>query len=1128
MHIVVREERGLDELDQAVDLGHSPADLVCLSFSDSELAALAAAHDGGQARPSLRLASLARLRHPLSVDLYLDQVMAHAKAVLVRLLGGLDYWRYGAEELSALCRRRGIALALLPGDGPGDARLAALSTVTADALDRLDRACRAGGPDAMALVLDLLHQAAGGPVVAPERHAAPLPEAGIHRFPDPGNPDSPFPDRADAVIVFYRSHLAARDIAPIEALAAAVQARGLGVAGLYVASLKAPAAAALVAEALVRLKPSVVLNATGFSARQAERASPLDAAGVPVLQLVMAGSDEAAWAASPRGLTQADLAMQMVLPELDGRLDAGVISFKAALPETPGLEFSRIVHRPDPAGVAAAADRAAAWVRLARTAPAGRRLAVVLSDYPGVGGQVAHAVGLDSFASLAAILGLLDRAGYRLGPVPDAARLVDALTSRPATALVPLAQYRAAFATLPPALQHAVTAAWGAPEDDPAVADGHFALRHLVLGNCLLAVQPDRGRSAERKADYHDPDRPPRHGYVAFYLWLRQAWAIDALVHLGTHGTLEWLPGKAVALSPGCAPRALLGPVPVIYPFIVNNPGEAAVAKRRLGAVTIGHQTPPLRAAGSHPGHGELERLIDEFAAADGLDRRRTALLRREILDRAAATGLLAESGVAPGSAEDDALARLDAYLCDVKDLQIRDGLHVFGEAPQGDARAAHIATLGAADPGRMPDELAALLDASAAGERGNLLAALDGRFVPPGPAGAPSRGRLDVLPSGRNLFAIDPRAIPSRSAVVLAEQAAAALIRRHLQDQGDWPRRLVLDLWGSSTLRTGGEDLALALILMGARPLWDHGSARVTGVEILTLAQLDRPRVDVTLRISGLFRDAFETQIALFDAAVEAVARRDEAPEWNSLAGAAAGLEGAAFRRATRRIWGGAPGHYGTGVADPLESGRWSTAAELGEAYLAASSHAYGRAPATSDPAGFAALVAAAELFVHGQDMAESDLLDGIDNAAHEGGFAAAAQALGGTPALYRTDSSRPERVVVRSLEQDLRRVVRGRLANPGWLAGMTRHGYRGAAEIARGVEGLYGFAATTALRLDSQFDLVFDATLGDEAMDRFLAEANPQARAQIAGRFAEAIRRGLWQPRRNAVAAILHETAP
>ncbi|MCY4311989.1 MAG: cobaltochelatase subunit CobN, partial [Rhodospirillaceae bacterium] len=605
---------------------------------------------------------------------------------------------------------------------------------------------------------------------------------------------------------------------------------------------------------------------------------------------------------------------------------------------------------------------------------------------------------------------------------------------------------------------------------------------------------------------------------------LREVEAVDAMIHMGAHGTLEWLPGKALAVSRACFPAALLGGVPVVYPFIVNNPGEAAAAKRRLGAVTIGHLTPPLKSAGSHGAARDLERLIDEYAGADGLDRRRTAILREEILDRAETLGLLDECAAGKDLSDDDRLARLDTYLCDVKDLQIRDGLHVFGRAPAADRRAALLASLTATSPPEAAAGLEQGLDACAAAERRALIDALDGRFVEPGPAGAPTRGRSDVLPTGRNMYTSDPRAVPTHSAMVLAEKAADALMRRHLQEKGDWPRALMIDLWGSATMRTGGEDLALALVLVGARPIWAEMSDRVIGFDVIPADQLTWPRVDVTLRISGLFRDAFEMQINMFDAVVRAVARRQETADMNPLAGAAGDLPGDAFRKATTRIYGAAPGAYGAGVTGHLDSGSWSHRRDLGESYLAASWNAYGQGlDGVADPEGFSARVRQADGLLHGQDHAEVDLLDSTDYAAHEGGFAAAADHLGNAPALYHMDTAAPETPRVRNLTEEISRIVRGRASNPAWIGGMMRHGYRGGAEIARALEGLFAFAATLPDRLDRQFDLVFDATLGDAAVDEFLQENNPAARGAMINRFNEAVDRGLWQPRRNSTAEIL-----
>ena len=1074
MHLLVREAHSLDEAAPAVDLGHGQADLVVLSFSDADLGALAAAHAGG---PSLRLAPLGRLRHPLSVDLYLEQTAAHARCVVLRLLGGVDYWRYGTEELAALCRAHAIPLAVLPGDGRDDPALAALSTITPSAYARLDACFRAGGRANMGRALGFMAHLAG---LAPDdgRAAEAMPQHGVHTLDLDARPL--------AAVVFYRSHLLSEDIAPVTALTAALHAKGLAVGALYASSLKAPETAAFVARTLAAWRPEVVLNATGFSARtflsppleggagggvptppkqavpppsplpQGEaEASPLDAAGAPVLQLILAGTNRQAWQTSTRGLTPADLAMQVVLPELDGRLLTAAVSHKR---ERDG----RTIHDPDTDGIALAASRAAGWARLRRTPVAERRIAVVLSDYPGLGGQRGHAVGLDSFASLAAVTQMLAGAGYALRAA-DTAELTYALSRAAPLPFLSVADYRALFATLPLPLQQAALDAWGEPGSDPAVQGGCFTLRHASLGNVCAYLQPERGDTGDRRAAYHDADLPPRHGYIAFYLSLR---ACHALVHLGTHGSLEWLPGKAAALSPLCWPVALIGGLPVIYPFIVNNPGEAAAAKRRLGAVTIGHLTPPIQAAGLHGEAAALEHMIDEYAAADGMDRRRTGLLRAGILQRAASAGLLDESGAAPGTPDDDALARLDAYLCDVKDLRIRDGLHVYGRTPDNERLSG------------LPPGAAACGPAEAA----SLLAALDGRFVQPGPAGAPSAGRADVLPTGRNLAGVDPRMLPTRSALALAERAADDLLRRHRQDHGDWPRSVVLNVWGAAAMRTGGEDIALALLLLGVRPVWDEGSGRVNGFTVTPIAELDRPRVDVTLRISGLFRDAFAAQVTLFDAAAAAVAAREEAADWNPLAG-----------QPGPRVFGPAPGQYGVG-AD----------------WLAGSATSYG-----AGNGDLAARVRAADAFFHVQDHAETDLLDGPEYAAHLGGFAAAAASLGASPALYHHDGA------ARSVAEQVRRVVRGRAANPVWLAGMMRHGYSGAAEVARAADALAAFAETLPDRFDRQFDLFYAATLGTAEVDAFLRRENPDAHAAIKARLAAMRAAGLWHPQRNDIAA-------
>ncbi len=1102
MHLLATTSTSLDDIVEPIDLGQAPGDVVVLSFADSDLASLAAAWSAErEALPSVRLAHLRDLRHPLSVDLWIDRVGRHAKVILVRLIGGLDWWRYGIERLTAVARERGIALAVLPGEDRDDPRLAEASTLPPDELGALLNFFREGGMANSRGLLRRLARHAGAGFDVPEPQPVPRLAGYLpgHGAVDLDRLAASLPARPVIAVVFYRALLLAADTAAIDALCEALAGRGLAVAPLVVTSLKEPAAAGFVRAALARFSPAAIVTTTAFAAGgESGEPTPLDDAGVPVFQAVLATTKRAAWCDSPRGLGAADLAMHVVLPELDGRVLAGAVAFKDALPPLAGLAFTAFANRPEPDRIAAVAARVAALVRLASTPRAERRVAVLMPDYPGAPGRAGYAVGLDVPASVTALLADLAAAGYGVAAAPDTPKaLLDAVEG--AAARFPLADYVRLLAALPEQVQAQVHAAWGAPADDPDVRDGAFRFHAPSFGNVIVALPPDRGRAGERRADYHDAARPPRHALVAFGLWLRHVANVDALVHMGAHGTLEWLPGKAVALTAACFPEAMLGPLPVFYPFIVSNPGEAAQAKRRLAAVTIGHLPPPLVLPGLGGEAGDLERLVDEYAQAEGLDRRRRERLAGLIAEKARQSGLAYEAGVDAGADADEVLGRIDAWLCDLKDLAIKDGLHVYGRVPPGSD-----------DPA---------WQTSADAERAALIAALDGRRIPPGPAGVPARGRRDVLPTGRNLFTADPRMLPTPTAMDLGRLAADEVIRSHLQTHGEMPRALVIDLWGSATLRTGGEEIAHGLALMGCRPVWDGGTGRVTGIEVLPPAAVGRARVDVTWRISGLFRDLFPAQIALLDAAVRAVAARDEAGDENPLAAA---QREAGNDAAPARLFGTAPGAYGAGIGDLGEA---TDRAAIGSAYLAAASHAYGGAEgaATPRPGAFAARVADADLLIHTSDDPGRDLLEGAEDAAFVGGFAAAAAMLGRSPDLIMLDATDPRRPRARPLDRALARIVRARAVDARFIAGQMRHGPCGAAELAETVDRLIDFAALTDAVPSTLIDLVHDAYLGNPAVRDFLCRENPAAARAMAARLHAARRNGWWHPRRNDIDASL-----
>ena len=1236
MHLLATIAGTIPDGSAAVDLVQTPGDIVLLSSADTELALLAAAQTRLRAQdpdvPGLRLASILRLGHNFSVDLYMETVVA-ARLVVVRLLGGSAYWPYGVERLVETCGAHGIPLALLPGDDKPDAELSGLSTLAPEAIRRLWCYLVEGGPVNAENLLRYAGSLFGHEAAWAEPAA--LLRAGLY-WPDQALPSldeiaAEWRGAGGIVpIVFYRALVQSGNTAPVDALVRALSARRMRPLPIFVQSLKDGEAAALLATAFAEASPAVILNATGFSVRAGAASHPLAAADCPVLQVVFAGNDEESWRAGTRGLGPRDLAMNVALPEIDGHILSRAVSFKAPLGRDPETEADLIGYRPVADRVVFVADLARNWARL-RAKPAGeRRVAVVLANYPNRDGRIGNGVGLDTPASAIAILRALADAGYRISDAPeDVETLVRRLLTGPTNAnpgaaaeeSLSFADYSAFFATLPRAVQQAVEARWGPAERDPFFRPGRldcgrFAIPGFCAGNVAVLIQPARGYNIDPKSTYHDPALVPPHAYFAAYAWLAEDFRADAVIHLGKHGTLEWLPGKALALSAECFPEAVLAPLPHLYPFIVNDPGEGTQAKRRAQAVIVDHLTPPLTRAGSYGRIAELERLIDEYYEAAQGDARRVGVLAAAILDRARAGGLDGDCGITGEEGPTTALRKLDGFLCELKELQIRDGLHVFGASPRGQQLDALLLAFARAGRGAAPED-ASLLRALAAdlglgrdplaldlaepwngprpavmtgagtwrnagdtverlealalrlvagearseegwlqtravlewierqlrptvagcgaSELAGLLGGLDGRFVSPGPSGAPSRGRPDVLPTGRNFFSVDTRAVPTQAAWQLGWKSAALLLERHAQEYGSYPARVALSAWGTANMRTGGDDVAQALALMGVQPVWEPSSGRVTGFEILRASVLDRPRVDVTLRVSGFFRDAFPGLIDLVDAAARAVAALAEMPETNPLAARVAADRRAlenqgvapdeAERVAGYRVFGSKPGAYGAGLQTLIDERIWREEADLADAYLGWSGYAYGAgAEGCAERAMLEARLGAVDAVLHNQDNREHDLLDSDDYYQFEGGLALVVRQLSGrAPAVWHNDHSRPDMPRIRSLRQELGRVVRGRAANPRWIAGVMRHGYKGAAEIAATVDYLFAFAATSRAVDDAHFDALYDAYLADDAVRDFMAEHNPAALAETRHRFAEAIDRGLWRPRSNSAGEAL-----
>jgi cobaltochelatase CobN len=1216
MHLLAATPGAVDGGAVPVDLAQTPADLVVLSAADSELAALAEARAAMADPPSLRLASLAHLAHPLSVDMHLDRCATGSRLVVARILGGAGYWRYGLAQYSARLHAAGVPFVALPGDDRPDEELRALSTVgDADYAALWAFLVEGGAANAAGFLAHAQAMVAGTERPPPAR---PLLRAGVY-WPGTGVSDlaglrAVWAEGAPVVpVVFYRALLQGAGLAPVNQLVKALVRRGQNPLPVFVASLKDPLSQATLAGLFAEAPPEAILNCTGFAVASPDGSggggNPLAVNDAPVFQVVLSGGTEAAWEAGTRGLSATDIAMNVALPEVDGRILSRAVSFKGEAFFDEATECPITAYQARGDRVAFVAELAARWTGLRRKPVAERKVALVLANYPNRDGRLANGVGLDTPAATAHVLGLTAGAGYAVADAPaDGARLMARLMAGPTNWLtdragrdggevLPMAAYRAWFDALDWEVKRQVTERWGPPEADPFVTEAGFALSLHRFGHVVVGIQPARGYNIDPSATYHAPDLVPPHHYLAFHVWLRDQWGADAVVHMGKHGNLEWLPGKAVALSSACWPEVALGPVPHVYPFIVNDPGEGTQAKRRAQAVIVDHLTPPLTRAETYGALRDLEALVDEYYQAAGVDPRRRAHLEREILSLTEATGIGADAGLSGRDPAQD-LVRLDAFLCDIKEAQIRDGLHVFGQSPAGrqerdlalalvrvprgggtGGEASLLRALAAdlglgfdpltAEPaapwaGPRPEALmltedpwrstgdtverlellsqallvgraaapgpatAAVLAEVAArvrpalaacgpAEGAALLAALDGRAVAPGPSGAPTRGRLDVLPTGRNFFSVDTRAVPTQAAWALGWRSANLLVEKHLQDHGDWPRAMLVTAWGTANMRTGGDDIAQCLALMGVKPAWDAMSRRVTGFEIMPLSLLGRPRVDVTLRISGFFRDAFPGLVALVDAAARAVQALDE-PEAQNPA-AARVREGGAVAR----VYGARPGAYGAGLQALIDEGLWTARADLGRAWLDWGGYAYaGAGEGTADREGLVARMAEVEAIVQNQDNREHDLLDSDDYYQFEGGAAAAVALVQGRDRpVYHNDHSRPERPVIRTLEEEIARVMRARVVNPKWIEGVRRHGYKGAFEIAATVDYLFAFAATTGAVRHHHFDLVEEAVLADETTRDFIAAVNPPALREIADRLQEAIDRGLWVPRSNSARA-------
>ena len=1165
--------------------------MLLLSTSDTDLIA---ARAGGAA---YRWANPSRL-----VDGELPELLAGADVVVVRILGGYRAWPDGIDAVLA----SGLPTVVVSGEQAADADLMRRSTAPAGVAVQTHGYLAQGGVENLrqlhAFLCDTLLMTGFG--FAPP---AATPTWGVLERP------ASHSEGPTIAVLYYRAQQLAGNTAYIEALCAAIEAAGGRPLPVFCTSLRNPEP-----ELMRLLETADTMVVTVLAAGSASPAAVgaggddgawdvthLAALDIPILQGLCLTSSRSRWNDNDDGLSPLDVATQVAVPEFDGRIITVPFSFKEI--DGDGL----ISYVPDPERCARVAGLAVNHARLRHVPASEKRLALVFSAYPTKHSRIGNAVGLDTPASAIVLLEALRDNGYQVGEVPglearDGDALMHALIERGGQdpdwltegqlagnpIRIPAVLYRDWFAGLPADLAQAMVTHWGPPPGELYVdrsrnPDGDIVVAAIQSGNLVILVQPPRGFGANPVAIYHDPDLPPSHHYLATYLWVRHEFGAHAAIHLGKHGNLEWLPGKTIGMSADCAPDAALGDLPLVYPFLVNDPGEGTQAKRRAHATLVDHLIPPMARAETYGDIARLEQLLDEHANIAALDPAKLPAIRQQIwtLMRAARMdhdlGLQGLDGPPEDDSFDDMLLHVDGWLCEIKDVQIRDGLHILGAAPAGTAELdlvlailrarqlfggeqhlpglrqalglaedgsdertavdaaeakarALLAALQAAgwDAGRVAEltdqpGVAAILHfaatevvprlAGTAREVSQVLRALEGRYIAAGPSGSPLRGLVNVLPTGRNFYSVDPKAMPSRLAWETGVAMADSLLNRYRADHGDWPRSVGLSAWGTSAMRTSGDDIAEILALLGVRPVWDDASRRVVDLEVIGLAELGRPRIDVTVRISGFFRDAFPHVVTMLDDAVRLVAALDEAPEDNFVrAHVAADIaDHGDERRATTRVFGSKPGTYGAGLLQLIDSRNWRDDADLAAVYTAWGGFAYGRGldgrPAADDMENQYRRIAVA---AKNTDCREHDIADSDDYFQYHGGMVATVRALTGTaPAAYIGDNTRPDAVRTRTLSEETRRVFRARVVNPRWMAAMRRHGYKGAFEMAATVDYLFGYDATAGVMADWMYEELTAQYVLEPENRKFLSESNPWALHGMSERLLEAAGRGMWE---------------
>jgi len=947
----------------------------------------------------------------------------------------------------------------------------------------------------------------------------------------------------------------------------------------------------------------------------------------PVCSVNMTVDD---WERDPDG-TLKDVAWSVALPELEGNIEP---IFLGGARE--GGEYDR--REPILSRCQKLCDRIEMWVELAKKPNNGKRCVFMLNNNPcaSVEATVGGGAKLDTLESVARILKALKAAGYAVENEPeDGKALIDTIMERKAIsdfrwttvgeivkkggvlARVTREEYLPWFLELPESAREKMTETWGNPPGEekdgvpPAmVYEDTICVTGVRYGSVLVCVQPKRGCAGPRCDGtvckiLHDPHCPPTHQYFATYRWFERVFGADFIVHVGTHGNLEFLPGRGTGLTDACFPDACIGRLPNLYIYNADNPPEGTIAKRRALATIVDHMQTTYIPGGLYEDLEQLDQLIEQYENVRTAEPAQAHQFRHQIVDRVRASTLKDQikTELTPDNA-DAVIEEVHRLLTLVRNTQIQDGMHIFGEIPAGEKRLdllygilryesgetpgvrtllcrlygfdfptllktpaqfdpAHGKTNGAiladvdvigretvrrllfgetldesvdasvdasgvyhfADPAALPEiyalrehllDLNARVDAS--DEMGSLQNAANGRFVAPGPAGVVTRGRDDVIPTGRNFYTMDPDTVPTRAGWVVGQRLADAVLDKFLRDEGHYPESFGMYWMCNDLMWGGGEGMAQLMYFLGVRPKWQP-NGRVTDFEIIPTGELKRPRIDLSVKLSGILRDNFKSRYELLDRAILAVARLDEPPEQNyvrrhTLENMADGK--LSFEQAAARIFGARPGTYLNGITLQVYASAWKERDEMADVYTFFNGYSYSSASYGEEA--YKVLqnsLKTVEITYNKVMTDEHDLLGCCCYYGVQGGMTAAARTLSGKEVrAYYGDSREASGVEVRTMSEELNRVVQSKLLNPKWIEGQKRHGYKGAGDISKRVGRVYGWQATTGEVGDWVFDEITRTYVENEENFNFFKENNPWAMEEMERRLIEAEKRGLWKP--------------